>query len=61
MAPEDQAPAHLPRRHEQFVWANSPQSQPRLQDILARRSVRQILHAGGVRWQATKTWKASTE
>ena len=34
--PEDQAPAHLPRRYERFVWANSPQSQPRLRDILAR-------------------------
>jgi len=28
---------------------------------ISRESVRQILHAGGVRWQATKTWKASTD
>jgi transposase len=28
---------------------------------VSRESVRQILHAGGVRWQATKTWKASTD
>jgi hypothetical protein len=29
--------------------------------VVSRESVRQILHAGGVRWQATKTWKASTD
>ena len=29
--------------------------------MASRESIRQILHAGGVRWQATKTWKASTD
>jgi hypothetical protein len=28
---------------------------------VSREAIRQILHAGGVRWQATKTWKASTD
>jgi hypothetical protein len=28
---------------------------------VSREVIRQILHAGGVRWQATKTWKASTD
>ena len=28
---------------------------------ISRESVRQILRSGGVRWQATKTWKASTD
>jgi transposase len=29
--------------------------------VVSRETIRQILHAGGVRWQATKTWKASTD
>jgi transposase len=29
--------------------------------VASREAIRQILHAGGVRWQATKTWKASTD
>jgi transposase len=28
---------------------------------ISREAIRQILRAGGVRWQATKTWKASTD
>ena len=28
---------------------------------ISRETIRQILRAGGVRWQATKTWKASTD
>jgi transposase len=28
---------------------------------ISRESIRQILRAGGVRWQATKTWKASSD
>src|SRR5262249_51306739 len=28
---------------------------------ISREAIRQILHAGGVCWQATKTWKASTD
>jgi hypothetical protein len=28
---------------------------------VSREAIRQILHAGGVRWQAIKTWKASTD
>jgi transposase len=28
---------------------------------ISRESIRQILRAGGVSWQATKTWKASTD
>jgi hypothetical protein len=28
---------------------------------ISREAIRQILHAGGVRWQATKTWKASND
>jgi transposase len=28
---------------------------------VSRETIRQILRAGGVRWQATKTWKASTD
>src|SRR5262245_22909738 len=28
---------------------------------ISRESIRQILHAGGMRWQATKTWKTSTD
>lgn len=47
------------------VW-----SLPKLRDYLAESGVvaafsvetlRKILHAGGVSWQATKTWKASTD
>jgi transposase len=29
--------------------------------VMSRETIRQILHTGGVRWQATKTWKASTD
>jgi len=28
---------------------------------ISRESIRQILHAGGINWLATKTWKASTD
>jgi hypothetical protein len=28
---------------------------------ISREAIRQIQHAGGIRWQATKTWKASTD
>jgi hypothetical protein len=28
---------------------------------VSREAIRQILHAGGINWQATKTWKASTD
>jgi hypothetical protein len=28
---------------------------------VSREAIRQILQVGGVRWQATKTWKASTD
>jgi hypothetical protein len=30
-------------------------------DSISRETVRQILRAGGVSWQATKTWKASAD
>jgi hypothetical protein len=29
--------------------------------VVSRETIRQILHAGGIRWLATKTWKASTD
>jgi transposase len=29
--------------------------------VISRESIRQILHDAGVRWLATKTWKASTD
>ncbi len=29
--------------------------------VVSRESIRQILRDGGVSWQATKTWKASTD
>lgn len=33
----------------------------RVVDRISREHLRQILHDHGVRWQATKTWKASTD
>jgi hypothetical protein len=29
--------------------------------VVSRESIRQILRDGGVSWQATKTWKVSTD